>query len=1166
MTRHLLSILLAAGLVSLPRTTRSQAHVRSSSEETPRNEVSLLLETSGKVEWRPNVESAWVGARIGMPLPPGCHVRTGPGSRAAVRLGDRSVLRLNERTTLEIQPPRTVEKHRFRLWEGILFFLNRERPSDVEFETPITTGAIRGTEFVLDADPADGATHLALIEGKVRLSGESDRVELEAGEVVELRPGQAPGVSPLIHAGTLIQWALYYPAILHPPDLPWVIGEREALREALAAYDRGDLLQAREAASRAPEGSEASALFRAGLDLTVGRVDLAELRLRALAAPSDARGALEELIRTVRTGAIPVDSFSDAAPSTATRHLVQSYVSQAGYHLTEALHHAEQAAALAPGFGFAHARVAELLLALDRRREARSSLARAMALSPRLAQAHVLRGFGHLDSREPHLALAEFREALESDPALGSAWVGRGLAEMRLGRRIEARRSLQTAALLDPRQSLHRSYLGKAFADAGEPALAEKELRRARALDPTDPTPWFYSGLVAWMHHRPNLAVRDLQRSVDLNDHRQMFRSRLGLDQDLSIRQASLAAVYRDAGLPEVALRSASRAVSEDPAGFTGHLFLARSYQALEDPARFDLRYETVRLSELLVANLLAPPGGANLSQLTSQQERLQYFDQRQLGLTTWTEVRSSGDWHQEATAFGTLGKLDYAFDGAFRRLDGPATSDEYQRGDLSLQLKQHLSIQDDAYLQVAVSEGSADDIARRADPNARTFGFRVHEFQVPLVLAGWHRAWTPAHHTLLLAGKTTDRLELFDPDPDILFLRQIGGQTASVSTPPLFARSLESHSDLLLAEIQHLWTGETHALVGGFRGQVGAIESTSRLDRPLTATVTRERVDESLDRIATYLYDRWRLTRTLHLVAGVSYDRLNHPVNVDTSPLTRGNVTRELVAPKAAMLWSPDNRSLLRVAYSRSLGGQYFDQSLRLEPAQLAGFPQTFRSLVPESVAGLTPGSKFDALNASVDHRFGSSFHSGMEIGVLRSTGDRQIGVLRNTLALPVPDTPGSARQDLRFEELQLSAYAVSTFGEGGSIGLRHRITDSRLESRFPSIPRGTPGLSDLEQDGAARLHETSLTASFTHSSGFLAQWESLWLHQDVRGDRPGSWGGDTVQHNLWLGYRWPRRGAELRLGLLNLTDADYRLDPLNPWSRLPRERTAAVSLRLNF
>ena len=39
-----------------------------------------------------------------------------------------------------------------------------------------------------------------------------------------------------------------------------------------------------------------------------------------------------------------------------------------------------------------------------------------------------------------------------------------------------------------------------------------------------------------------------------------------------------------------------------------------------------------------------------------------------------------------------------------------------------------------------------------------------------------------------------------------------------------------------------------------------------------------------------------------------------------------------------------------------------------------------------------------------------------------------------------------------------------------------------------------------------------------------------------------------------------------ELMLGLLNLTDQDYRLNPLTVYAELPRERTFMVRLNFQF
>jgi outer membrane receptor protein involved in Fe transport len=74
------------------------------------------------------------------------------------------------------------------------------------------------------------------------------------------------------------------------------------------------------------------------------------------------------------------------------------------------------------------------------------------------------------------------------------------------------------------------------------------------------------------------------------------------------------------------------------------------------------------------------------------------------------------------------------------------------------------------------------------------------------------------------------------------------------------------------------------------------------------------------------------------------------------------------------------------------------------------------------------------------------------------------------------------------------------------------------------------------------------------------------VWYHQANYEQDSGLPTADFWHHNLLAGYRFPRRSAEITLGLLNLFDTDYRLNPLNLHPDLPRGRTFVASLRLNF
>lgn len=1122
-----------------------------------------VVEFAGQVEFQKVASQAWSNATYRLALLPGDRLRTGAGSRAAVQLSDRSVLRLGERTTLEIQPPRAAEKRRFGLRQGLLFFFNRERPTEVEFETPLVSGAIRGTEFVLQAGEAASFTELALLDGQVELTAAGERLALVGGERARVERGQPPVKSPLLEAVSVIQWALYYPAVIWPGDLALSDADRVALTGVLSHYEAGDLLSAREEMAAIPPGGQPRELLRAALDLSVGRVADAEERLGPVDNLFSTAQALRELLAVVRGHS---GSMILGQPASASEWLARSYTWQARFQLREALAAATQAARLAPDFGFAHARFAELLLAFERREEALRALARALELSPRLAHAHALRGFAHLDELKPAAALAAFEQALQWDAGLPVAWLGRGLAQSRLRQPDEARRSLQTAAALDPRRALPRSYLAKAFSDQGEPVLAEKDFRLAKELDPADPTAWLYAALHQWRENRPNRAVRELERSIALNDHRQLFRSRLLLDRDLAVRQANLAALYQDAGLPERSLRLAASAVNDDYANFSGHLFLAHSYRALEDPNRFDLRFETARHSELLVANLLAPPGAANLSQLVSQQERLRFLDPRPFGASTWTEIRSNGDWRQDASLFGSFDGFSYAVDVALHRRSGTEINSTLQRRDVSLQLKQPVTDRDEVYLQAGLLDAQSGDVARHYDPAATKRDLRVDEEQLPNLQIGWHRAWSPASHTLLLLSRWTDDLRLRDTEPSILFLRQMNGAVTGVSTPPFFALDYASRFTLYSAEAQHLWQAERHGLVLGARGQWGEVKPEYTLDRALTGPVATGRFDDTLERANAYAYHQWRPVEPLRLVTGLSYDRLTHPLNSDLPPLTTGRATRDLLAPKAGLLFAPWRDGLFRASYSQSLGGVYFDHSVRLEPTQLAGFNQAFRSLLPESVAGLVPGTKFETANVGFDQALSSGTYLGVEAQWLRSDGDRVVGALTNSTPLPVPDAASSTRQKLGFRERHLSLYAVQLLGDGLSLGVRYRLSEARLEGEFPGIPSGATGLAQLSQRETSLLHQVALSLNYMHTSGWFAQWDSNWFHQDNDGHDPALPTEDVWQHHAFVGYRWPGRRAELRLGLLNLTDADYRLNPLNFYTAPPRERMAVASLRLNF
>jgi len=59
-------------------------------------------------------------------------------------------------------------------------------------------------------------------------------------------------------------------------------------------------------------------------------------------------------------------------------------------------------------------------------------------------------------------------------------------------------------------------------------------------------------------------------------------------------------------------------------------------------------------------------------------------------------------------------------------------------------------------------------------------------------------------------------------------------------------------------------------------------------------------------------------------------------------------------------------------------------DESYRLEPTQLAGFPQAFRTIISESVAGSVSAPEYETLGVALDIKLASRTYLGLEAAAL--------------------------------------------------------------------------------------------------------------------------------------------------------------------------------------
>ncbi|HEY2951104.1 MAG TPA: TonB-dependent receptor, partial [Verrucomicrobiae bacterium] len=916
--------------------------------------AAVLLTIENKVEASRAGAAQWTPAQTNQSLNTGDKVRTGLRSRATMRLSDLGVVRVDQLTALEIQAPQSAGKPPVMDQKGgSIYFFNREKPADVQFRTPVASGAILGTEFHLAVGP-DGKTVLTLLDGVVNLSNPQGELKLQSGEQATVELGQPPRKTAMIDAVNIIQWSLYYPAVLDPDELNLDAGVKQAVGDSLSAYRSGDLLAALAAY---PDGrqpaSDAERIFLAAMLLSVGRVEETEAALNGLQSPAPAALALRKLIAAVKNQNVE----AGAAPTTATAWMAESYYQQSKSRLERALSAAQAAAQKSPEFGFAWVRVAELEFGFGRTAAASEALNKGLKLSPRNAEALSLKGFLLAAQNRTGAAIAAFDQAIAVDGALGNAWLGRGLCQIRQGRGEVGRRDLQVAATLEPQRAVLRSYLGKAFSYTSDEGRAEKELTRARELDPNDPTSWLYAALLNQQRNRVNDAVEQLEKSKELNDNRALYRSRLLLDQDKAVRSANLAAIYRDAGMTDVSVREASRAVNYDYGSYSAHQFLANSYDTLRDPKLINLRYETPWFSELLVANLLTPVGAGNLSQTISQQEYSRFFEGDHVGVASGTEYFSSGDWVQYGSQYGVFGNTSYAFDAYYRSENGQRLNNDLQRRELIGRFKQQLTPQDSVLLDIRYFDYESGDVTQyyNQDGSIATQPkpsdmLRVKERQEPNLFVGYHHEWAPGVHTLFLGGHLSDNFSLEDPDSRILYLRTnaAGAPTLFGAFPPssplkqVFERTFRSDLEAYSVELQQIWQSPRHTLVTGARFQTGSSDTFSEqlnninYDPPLSYATN---VTTDLNRFTIYGYHQWQVHDTLRLTAGVSYDRLEYPENIDTPPINGRQLTRDRVSPKAGVLWTPGPNTHVRGVFTRSLGGVFYDQSIRLEPTQVAGF-----------------------------------------------------------------------------------------------------------------------------------------------------------------------------------------------------------------------------------
>lgn len=1108
-----------------------------------------LVSLQGIVEARQAGQSTWQRAKLDEAFCLGDSIRTGSKARAALVIAsDNTFVRLDQLTTLTLAPEAGDTGIFAELARGIAYFLTRT-PRSLKVQTPFVNAAVRGTEFVVRAD--DSQSSVTVLEGSVLAANANGEVPLARGESAIATAGQSPKTRLDIAPRDAVAWALYYPPLFDTRilklDTPWI----EPLRRSAAAYLAGDIATAFEEIRAVPDSVTDPRFlnYRAGLLLSVGRLDEAQNDIQRSLAASNGNAhalALQSVIALARNNqddGLQLARQASSADAQSTPALsALSYAQQAGFDINAARATIEAALQHDRDNVLVWARLSELWLALGDMPNALAAADRAVALNPNVARTQSVLGFVELTRSNAKAARTAFEKAITFDSADPLPRLGLGLALIRMGELEAGRREIETAVTLDPNNALIRSYLGKAYYEEKRGALAATQLEIAKSLDPNDPTPWFYDAIRKQSENRPVEALRDLQKSIALNDNRAVYRSRLLLDQDLAARSASLARIYRSLGFNQRALVEGWRSVNADPSNHSAHRFLADAYATLP-------RHNIARVSELLQAQLLQP---LNLHPLQPQLTESGSFIPLELGpaATGYNEFNplftrdrvtaqlntlvASNDTHGiEAVVSGLHGNVSYSV-GAF-----DYHSDGFRANN---QLDQRIY---DAFAQVALTPAlNVQAEVRKLERNNGDLSRRFNSNDFSLVRSEDLDA-------------STQRLGLryqFSPRSDLLFSFQkqsrdsrqsdtVNSTSVTATTRSTTATSTVSVSDVTnkLTELQHLYRDEKFNVVTGigyFDGTAARRITGTNLTTvlPLCSLVpafcpvrtTINVIDNTKTRHSSaYSYANFNQFENITWTVGLSLDKIRNSV-----------IDERRINPKLGVTWHPGPETSLRVAAFRaSKRDLVTDQTI--EPTQVAGFNQYFDDL---------DGADTRRYGFGFDKQFGS-FFAGLEL-------------TKRAVEIPVRRLSQTLWAD-RTERLD-RAYIHWIVGTNwaGTLEYHHEVTersrnhifsDGIVELRTQRIPIALRyfdphGLSWTLQ--GTHIRQTGLFADINQNPNIFSSGKDQgWLF------------------DLELGFRLPRNSGFVSLGILNALDRTFRFqdtDPGNP-TFIPG-RTAYGRLSLTF
>jgi tetratricopeptide (TPR) repeat protein len=1098
--------------------------------------VATITSVQGTVEAKRADQTAWQQVTRNDTYCPGDTLRAQGRSRADIFLRNQSVLRLNANTTITLEAVKEKRTSLISLLKGAAHFFSRG-PSSLEVNTPFTVAGVRGTEFYIRVD--DDKTLLTIFEGYVLASNEAGQLAITGGQSAVAEKGKAPVLRTVAKPRDAVYWALYYPPVIYaqPEQLKAGVDWQRMVGTSMEHYLQGDVQKAFDAIASVPDSIDEPRFFtyRASLYLAVGSIDEARADIeRALGLnPNDAEAlSLQTIMAVVQNDKAKALSLARQAvqsnPNSATAQIALSYARQAHFDLQGARASVQKAVELDAANALAWARLAELHASFGDLDKSLAAAKRAVALEPNLARTQTVLGFAHLTQVETGKARAAFEKAIELDQADPLPRLGMGLATIRDGDVNAGSRQIEIAASLAPNDSLIRSYLGKAYYEEKR-KLDEREFEMAKQLDPNDPTPWFYSAIAKQTTNRPVEALQDMQKAIELNDNRAVYRSKLLLDSDLAARSASQARIYSDLGFQQLALVEGWKSVNADPTNYSTHRFLADSYGILR-------RHEIARVSELLQSQLLQPlnltpiqprlaesslflisaggPGSLSFNEFNP------LFNRNRIALQTTGLGGENDTYAGEGVVSGIYKNFSFSVGGTHFETDGwrdnADQDDNLADAFVQLELTPKTSLQGEFRYRHFKSGDLKlnffpDDFSTFQQNEATSYTYRL----------GLRHAESPSSIFLgSLMYQHRDESSHDEPTPI---------STIDVRLPDQTAYSVE---------IQHLLRSPSVNLTSG----IGYFNIKKERDINVTLNlppppfgpgpqIINEPRNEDTMHVNLYVYSYLSLLKNVTFTIGASGDIFDSQSS-DTENTNQFN-------PKFGIVWNPFPSTTVRAAVFRVLKRTLItDQTL--EPTQVAGFNQFYDDI---------DATKSWRYGVAIDQKFLHNVYGGVEFS-------------KRDLKVPFVDltvTPTEIRR-AGWDEYLGRAYLFWT---------PHPWVALRAEYQYERFKRAeefTFFIKDL------KTHSVPLGVNFIHPSGLSVSTQATYYNQDATVFPQGADDFASGTSDFWIldaaiGYRLPKRYGLITVGVTNLLDKKFRYqesDLKNPRIQPDRMAFARVTLAL--